>query len=208
MIKRLIFDVDNTLIMWKDEYYNYSIRNTFKDLGIPYDENIIKPLDIVVDDYEKYYDIYDKDRLINFINERLNINLPKEFVDVWMKYLSNCYDKPSKDYIDTLEYLSSKYDLVILSNWFTESQKNRIKGMKIDKYFSKQIYTDQIKNKPNKEAFLEAIKPYNIDECIMIGDNLETDIKGAESIGMKAILIDDKTKIEDLRRILWNYMKN
>jgi len=202
MIKRLIFDVDNTLIMWKDEYYNYSIRNTFKDLGIPYDENIIKPLDIVVDDYEKYYDIYDKDRLINFINERLNINLPKEFVDVWMKYLSNCYDKPSKDYIDTLEYLSSKYDLVILSNWFTESQKNRIKGMKIDKYFSKQIYTDQIKNKPNKEAFLEAIKPYNIDECIMIGDNLETDIKGAESIGMKAILIDDKTKIEDLRRIL------
>ena len=74
--------------------------------------------------------------------------------------------------------------------------------MGIDKYFSKQIYTDKIKNKPNKEAFLEAIKPYNIDECIMIGDNLETDIKGAESIGMKTILIDDKTKIEDLRRIL------
>ena len=202
MIKRLIFDVDNTLIMWKDEYYDYSIRNTFKDLGISYDENIIKPLDIVVDDYENYYDIYDKDSLVNFINERLNINLPKEFVDVWMKYLSNCYDKPSKDYIDTLEYLSSKYDLIILSNWFTESQENRIKGMGIDKYFSKQIYTDQIKNKPNKEAFLEAIKPYNIDECIMIGDNLETDIKGAESIGMKTILIDDKTKIEDLRRIL------
>ena len=202
MIKRLIFDVDNTLIMWKDEYYDYSIRNTFKDLGISYDESIIKPLDIVVDDYENYYDIYDKDSLVNFINERLNINLPKEFVDVWMKYLSNCYDKPSKDYIDTLEYLSSKYDLIILSNWFTESQENRIKGMGIDKYFSKQIYTDKIKNKPNKEAFLEAIKPYNIDECIMIGDNLETDIKGAESIGMKTILIDDKTKIEDLRRIL------
>jgi hypothetical protein len=25
---------------------------------------------------------------------------------------------------------------------------------------------------------------------------------------MKAILIDEKTKIEDLRRILWNFMMN
>ena len=74
--------------------------------------------------------------------------------------------------------------------------------MGIDKYFSRQIYTDILKNKPNKETFLEAIKPYNADECIMIGDSKEKDIKGAESIGMKAILIDDKTNVEDLRRIL------
>ena len=74
--------------------------------------------------------------------------------------------------------------------------------MGIDKYFSKQIYTDILKNKPNKEAFMEAIKPYNIDECIMIGDSIEKDIKGAESIGMKAILIDENQKVEDLRRIL------
>lgn len=202
MIKRLIFDVDNTLIMWKDEYYEYSLGNTFKELGLNFDKSIIKPFDEVVDVYEIFYDIYDKDKFLNFLNERLNMNYPKEFIDVWIKYLSDCSEPASKEMIDTLEYLSSKYDLVILSNWFTISQENRLKKMGIDKYFSKQIYTDKVKNKPNKEAFMEAINPYNIDECIMIGDSIEKDIKGAEDIGMKTILINNETKVEDLRRIL------
>ena len=130
------------------------------------------------------------------------MNFPDNFVDAWIKYLSDCTEKASKEIIDTLEYLKSKYDLVILSNWFTESQENRLKKMGIDKYFSKQIYTDKVKNKPNKETFMEAVKPYNIDECIMIGDSIEKDIKGAEDIGMKTILINNETKVEDLRRIL------
>ena len=202
MIKRLIFDIDNTLIMWKDEYYDYSLSNTFKELGISFDKSIIKHFDEAVDSYEDFYDTYDKENFIKHLNNNLSIDLPNNFVDVWMKYLSDCYEEPSKEYIDTLEYLSNKYELVILSNWFRESQENRLKNMGIDKYFSKQIYTDTVKNKPYKEAYMEAIKPYNIDECIMIGDSKEKDIKGAESIGMKAILIDDKTKVEDLRRIL------
>ena len=191
MIKRLIFDIDNTLIMWKDEYYDYSLSNTFKELGISFDKSIIKHFDEAVDSYEDFYDTYDKENFIKHLNNNLSIDLPNNFVDVWMKYLSDCYEEPSKEYIDTLEYLSNKYELVILSNWFRESQENRLKNMGIDKYF-----------KPYKEAYMEAIKPYNIDECIMIGDSKEKDIKGAESIGMKAILIDDKTKVEDLRRIL------
>lgn len=202
MIKRLIFDVDNTLIMWKNEYYDYSLSNAFKELGIPYDESIIEPFDEVVEDYENYYDTYNREGFIKLLNEKLNLTLPSNFIDVWMKYLSNCIEEPSKELIDTLEYLSNKYDLVILSNWFTESQVNRIKNMGLDKYFSKQIYSDTVKNKPNKEAFMEAIKPYNIDECIMIGDSIGKDIKGAEDIGMKAILVNKENKVEDLRRIL------
>lgn len=202
MIKRLIFDVDNTLIMWKDEYTIYSESKTLDELGIPYDDKLLKDLDVIGDLYEKEYDTYDKLKYVKYLNEKLNLNLPDNYVDVWMKYLSDCYEEPTKEFIDTLEYLKSKYDLVILSNWFTLSQENRLKGMGIDKYFSKRIYTDVIKNKPNKEAFLEAVKPYNIDECIMIGDNPETDIIGAENIGMKTILINKDNRIEDLRRIL------
>ena len=202
MIKRLIFDVDNTLIMWKDEYTIYSESKTLDELGIPYDDKLLKDIEIIGDLYEKEYDTYDKLKYVKYLNEKINLNLPDNYVDVWMKYLSDCYEVPTKEFMDTLEYLKSKYDLVILSNWFTLSQENRLKGMGIDKYFSKRIYTDVIKNKPNKEAFLEAAKPYNIDECIMIGDNPETDIIGAESIGMKTILINKDNRIEDLRRIL------
>lgn len=202
MIKRLIFDVDNTLINWLEEYTRYSESKTLDELGIPYDDELIKKIEVEGDKYENYYDTYNKLDYVKLLREKTNLDLPDNYVDIWMKYLSDCYPTPSKEYIDTLEYLSSKYDLVILSNWFRLSQENRIKGMGIDKYFTKQIYTEGIKNKPNKEAFLEAIKPYNIDECIMIGDKQDIDIDGAKDIGMKTILIDKNTKIEDLRRIL------
>ncbi len=202
MIKRLIFDFDNTIMMWETRFYEYSLSNTFKELGIPFSNDIIGQFENAVESYEKYFDIYDKDEYLNYLNEKLNLNLPSDFIDTWLEYLGDCYSEPSKELIDTLEYLKNKYDLVLLSNWFSISQINRLKGSGLDKYFSKQIYTDKVKNKPNKEAFLEAIKPYNIDECIMIGDSIEKDIKGAESIGMKTILINNEIKVEDLRRIL------
>ena len=202
MIKRLIFDVDNTLVAWTKEYALYSEGKALDELGIKHDDELLLEIDRVNDDYEKYYDTYDKLGMAHFLNERLNLNLPDNFVDVWMKYLCDCYPEPSEELIDTLEYLSSKYDLVILSNFFEYSQEKRLENMGIDKYFSKRIYTEKIKNKPNKEAFMEAVKPYNIDECIMIGDNPINDIKGAQDIGMKTILINNETKVEDLRRIL------
>ncbi len=202
MIKRLIFDFDNTIMMWETRFYEYSLSNTFKALGMPFSNDIIGQFENAVESYEKYFDVYDKDEYLNYLNEKLNLNLPSDFIDTWLKYLGDCYSEPNKELIDTLEYLKNKYDLVLLSNWFSTSQINRLKGAGLDKYFSKQIYTDKVKNKPNKEAFLEAIKPYNIDECIMIGDSIEKDIKGAESIGMKTILINNEKKVEDLSRIL------
>ena len=34
MIKKLIFDLDNTLIDWLDTYYPFSVENTCKDLNL------------------------------------------------------------------------------------------------------------------------------------------------------------------------------
>ena len=35
MIKRLIFDLDNTLIDWKEEYWG-AVEKSFEDLGLEY----------------------------------------------------------------------------------------------------------------------------------------------------------------------------
>ena len=34
MIKKIIFDLDNTLIDWQDSYYNFAIENACKDLSL------------------------------------------------------------------------------------------------------------------------------------------------------------------------------
>ena len=200
MLKRIIFDQDNTLQMWKDEYdktYGYALD----ELGITYSDDDLKMLIDNICSYENYYDYYNKKDMVNLINKKCNIKVPDSFVDVWMKYLCNCYSEEDKNIIPTLEYLSSKYELVVLSNWFSYSQIERLKNIGLDKYFKEMIFTDTIKNKPNKEAFIKACGPYKTDECLMVGDSMNTDINGAINAGLNAILIDPKGMYEYKNKI-------
>ncbi len=62
-----------------------------------------------------------------FENE-LGYKLPDNFLERWSENLKTCIpEKIDNDIIETLEYLSKKYDLVILSNWLTDSHKLKLK---------------------------------------------------------------------------------
>ena len=126
-----------------------------------------------------------------------NLNLSDDFIEIWIQELSKCVpEKLDSEIIKTLNYLYKKYDLVVLTNWFKESQVNRMIKVNIKKYF-KEIYTpEKFLNKPNKEAFIIASEN-KIDECIMVGDDINTDIKGALSVGMKAIYLNKDGKKAD-----------
>lgn len=185
-MKRLIFDLDNTLILWKNEYRE-AMKNTVEHFNLDLD---YAALDDLVEIYENYYDKYTIDNITELFNKQLNLNLTNEFTEYWLKELGNMADDDLN--IKTLlEYLKSKYELVVLTNWLKESQLERLKKLDIDKYFIN-IYGGEEVIKPNKEAYLKAIGNRNISDCIMIGDNLKVDIEGAVNIGLKAILVDIK----------------
>ena len=190
MIKRLIFDVDNTLIEWKKEYYQ-KIHKPFEELNISYTqqdlENVVKTIDI----YDKEYEYYKIDDMQKLFCKSLNKQLPDEFTNTVLKYFKTCIpDKLSKEDIETLEHLYEKYELVILTNWFEDVQKIRLEKLDILKYFKKIYATEKIKAKPNKESFENAIGNNKPEECIMIGDNLNSDIYGAINCGINAIYIN------------------
>ena len=195
MIKRIIFDVDNTLIPWHNEYidsYGYALD----ELGVSHTSQDVIDIDDAIDKYEKYYNIYDRKKMNDFIKERVNIDLPDKFTDYAIKYLGKCYKEEDKSILNILEKLSKKYELVVLTNWFRENQEARMKALGIDKYLVDMVFTDEVVNKPNKEAFLKACGDKDPSECLMVGDNYEIDIKGAENAGIKAILIDPDNKYE------------
>ena len=195
MIKRIIFDQDNTLMIWKTEYddtYKYALD----ELGVKYSKEELDKLIDTVNNYEKYYDVFDKKNMADLINDNCIIKVPSNFVDVWMKYLCNCYCEEDKSIIPTLEYLSKKYELVILSNWFSYSQIERLKKLGIDKYFTEMIFTDKVKNKPNKDTFIKACGSHKPEECIMVGDSMNIDINGAINAGLRGILLDPKGMYE------------
>lgn len=195
MLKRIIFDQDNTLMPWRDKYdetYKYALD----ELGIKYDKKSLKELIDITCSYEKYYDFFNKQDMVDLINEKCEIKVPDNFVDIWLKYLCDCYDEDDKEIFPTLEYLSKKYELVVLSNWFAYSQIERLKKIGIDKYFTDMVFTDTVKNKPSKDAFMKACGPYKAEECLMIGDSMNVDINGAINAGLKAILLDPKGMYE------------
>jgi len=61
--------------------------------------------------------------------------------------------------------------------------------------------------KPHKEAFSAVLKKINArpEECVMIGDNLHSDIRGAQQAGLFAVHFDaDEHTLDDLREELRN----
>ena len=147
-MKRLLFDLDNTLIKWKDEY-TIALQKTIEEFNIDIDYHVI---DAVIEKQEKVHDMMNKEVLLNDINEETGLNLDMSFVErlfEHQKYIADIDD----DVIETLEYLKDKYDIVLLTNYFIEPQIGRLKKVGIDKYFSRFIEKmERLFNKIMKNA--------------------------------------------------------
>ena len=125
-------------------------------------------------------------------------NYPKEFVyDVIERWGRCTPEKIDSGIIELLEYLKTKYELVILTDWYIKNQNARLEKLNILKYFQNTYGAETTKRKPFPEAFLQAIGNNKPEECIMIGDNIERDINGAIKAGLQAIYYNPKLETKD-----------
>jgi putative hydrolase of the HAD superfamily len=96
--------------------------------------------------------------------------------------------------IEILDYLTEKnYVLHLITNGFENIQHSKLKHSNLTNYFKEIVTSEQAGSlKPNKEIFEFALRVAhaNIDESIMIGDNIEADIKGAMSAGLDTIYVN------------------
>jgi putative hydrolase of the HAD superfamily len=105
--------------------------------------------------------------------------------------------------IEILEYLVNKnYVLHLITNGFENIQYSKLKHSNLTHYFKEVITSEQAGSlKPNKEIFefaLNAAKA-TVEESIMIGDNLEADIKGAMSAGLDTIFVNHINETTDVQ---------
>lgn len=94
---------------------------------------------------------------------------------------------------EILTYLEPKYILHIISNGFDDIQHLKLKSSNIYEYFEKVVTSDSSGHrKPQKGIFEFAMNTTgaNRDNAIMIGDNLDTDIKGAQNAAMDHIFFN------------------
>lgn len=98
---------------------------------------------------------------------------------------------------EILTYLRPKYKMYILSNGFTELQSRKMQSAGIAHYFDGMILSEDIGvNKPNPAIFTHALRvaESTAEESLMIGDNYEVDIEGAQRVGIDQVFYNISKK--------------
>lgn len=104
-----------------------------------------------------------------------------EFANSYIKHLGNS-SFLLEGAIEFIGDIHSKFIISIVTNGFTSIQENRIKKSVIYKYFNDIIISEQLGiAKPNPDIFEYAVNKlgnFNKEEILMVGDNLNSDIRG------------------------------
>ena len=198
-IKHIFFDLDHTLWDFKKnssltfkfllEKYNISIGlNRFLEIYMPINFSLWK---LYRD--EKISKEYLRHNRLKSAFEKLDLDISAETIDMMADdYVTHLPDHNFlvKGTLPVLDYLTTKYELHIITNGFTEVQKKKISNSNLDKYFSCIIDSETVGvKKPNAKVFEYALKLAGAtqSESLMIGDNLEADVIGALDAGFSAI---------------------
>ena len=194
-IKRLIFDLDNTLILWKDEYTS-ALEKTMEYFKVDYD---YLSIDAIIESQEAIHDTMDKQVFLDDINNSCGLNLTMNFIDMFLEKQKELAEINDIDLQETIKYLNTKYEIVLLTNWYTDTQISRLKTAGIAKYFKEFYGGDMGYTKPHPDSYLRAVGNHKVEECIMIGDSDYFDINGALALDMPVIQVDLKNIINDKR---------
>lgn len=204
-IRAVLFDLDHTL--WD---FRANSRETIGDLfqlhqleayGVPSLDEFITVYERINHDMWNAYslgqigkEVLRKGRFANTL-ERFSIN-----DDVLAEALASDYvrESPLKKNLfpfvhETLSHLQGKYRLLMITNGFTEVQHVKVANSGLKPYFDHVIVSEQTGfKKPHRAIFDHAasLASSSSDTCLMVGDNLETDIHGALNAGMQACLFD------------------
>lgn len=204
-MKTVLLDIDDTILDFH-ECAKATIMRSCEDFGIEfttemlsyymeqnaflwgqYEKGIITREDIFMTRFPLLFKHY------GFVVDGL------EFENAFQTYFKSQY-KFVDGAVETVKYLSEKYDLYVASNSLLETQICRLTNAGLYNYFKKLFVSDDIGyQKPTKEFFegcFNRISGFDPAETIIIGDSLTSDIKGGYNAGIKTCWFNPK-KIEN-----------
>lgn len=100
----------------------------------------------------------------------------------------------AKQMLETL--YSEKYRIAMVADGVAESFRNIYNHLQLNHCFEQRIYSSDVgEEKPSSKMFSRAMEAMNLKEkdkpnIIMVGNNIERDILGANKFGITSVLID------------------
>ncbi len=205
--RHLLFDLDHTL--WDfdknatETLHELYLTHRLVDLGDFSAQHFCDTFVTVNRSLWKQYDqgTYDQQRLrserFSLILMQLGVAadcIPAKLAD---DYLRICPTKPHvmPHTVAILDYLRQHYQLHILTNGFAAVQAIKLRSAGLTDYFTEVVSSDTTGHrKPHRSVFdylLDRIGAAS-QACVMIGDNLETDVRGAREAGIDQIFYNPK----------------
>jgi len=203
--KHLFFDLDRTL--WDFEanslvtLQEIFINRRLQELGIPnfntflgyyktYNHHLwdLYKLGEIEKDYLSVERFSGSLRHFNIVDEKLATLIANDYITI-----SPTKTKLFPDTKVVLQKLSERYTLHIITNGFNEVQFIKLKNSGLSPFFQEVITSEMIGvQKPNIKIFEYALqhaqaKPY---ESVMIGDDQDGDIIGAQNAGIEQVFIN------------------
>jgi len=193
MIKAVLFDLDNTLVDFM------KMKHLSCEAAI--DAMIGAGLDTGHEHAKKVlFDLYDKfgleektifQKFLKKVEGKINYKILASGIVAYRKVRSGFLEPyPNVDFVLLkLKAMGLKTGIVTdaprLKAWI------RLASMRLTNYFDVVItFDDTRRHKPSKHPFMAALKKLDLkaEECLMIGDWPERDIKGASKLGMRTVL--------------------
>ncbi|MGM0946577.1 MAG: YjjG family noncanonical pyrimidine nucleotidase [Bacteroidota bacterium] len=211
--QHLFFDLDHTL--WDyDRNVTESLSELYEhyqltELGIPTFEKFFEAFHAVNFQLWDWYNVGKIDK-VNLRKERFPRifthaggraeGIPVEFEEDFMHRTS------SKPHVfpyskEILSYLKEKYKVHIITNGFNESQAKKMKSSGLDVFFDLVVTSETTGHKkPDPRIFHYAIGQLktNAKDCLMIGDNPQSDILGAQRAEIDQVYFNPECKVSNI----------
>jgi len=198
MIKRIIFDLDFTIFNWLDPW-SKDFQGFFEANNIELTKEVDEKLEDIFTNYEKNNLYMTSDLISKEIHNAFGVPISPLLMEKYTETRYTCNAELFPNAKETLEYLSSKYEVVALSNWVEEHQEIVLERFGIRKYFKECYYPEKFPMKPHPHSYEKARGEHLPKECMMIGDNVTNDVIAPIACGMNAILFDPFNKHKQVK---------
>lgn len=202
--KILLFDLDDTLLDFGANETD-SLNKLFQQHGYTFSDELFRVYNSVNKqlwaDYENGNIVLDDVLNSRFSDTMLRLGKVVdgiEWENLYREFLGNASQLLMEGALEVCQSLSVSHRLFVITNGITQTQIKRLKQSGLYEFFEDIFDSQSIGfQKPSNEFFdyvMSHIKDFNKEEALIIGDSLNTDIKGGLLSGIDTCWINRKSQ--------------
>jgi HAD superfamily hydrolase (TIGR01549 family) len=127
----------------------------------------------------------------------------EQLVGLWNK--SWMLAQPYEETLEILAALKQRYRLILVSNTDNVSVTRVLEKFQLAAWFERKFLSFELGLLKTDQTFFSHLLDecgLAIEDCVMVGDSLQSDIMPAKKIGMKAVLVDRRNKRDFTPKII------